>query len=112
MAASGIGNAVFAVSIRSALMRAAPPDRRGTVMAVRFSLAQAAQVLGLGLGALAVAALGARWDFALVAAGLGAVALVWSVQRRLLPAAGAIAEAGRTSGGGANGEADQGPFWA
>jgi membrane protein implicated in regulation of membrane protease activity len=62
-------------------MRAAPPDLRGTVMAVRFSLAQAA-VLGLGLGAVAVAAVGARWDFALVAAGLGAVTLVWSVYRR------------------------------
>jgi hypothetical protein len=117
MAASGIGNAVFAVSIRSALMRAAPPDVRGTVMADRFSLAQAAQVLGLGLGAVAVAAVGARWDFALMGAGLGAVALVavalvWSVYRRQLPPTGLSAErAGRTSGGGANGEADQGPFW-
>ena len=113
MAASGIGNAVFAVSVRSALMRAAPPDVRGTVMAVRFSLTQAAQVLGLGLGALAVAGVGARWDFALVAAGLGAVALVWSVYRRQPPPAGPVAEAEeRTSGGGGNGEADQGPVWA
>jgi predicted MFS family arabinose efflux permease len=113
MAASGIGNALFAVSIRSALMRAAPPDRRGTVMAVRFSLAQAAQVLGLGLGALAVAGVGARWDFAVVGAGLGAVALVWSVHRRQQPQTGPTTEAaGRRSGGGGNGEPDQGPFWA
>jgi MFS family permease len=112
MAASGTGNAVFAVSIRSALMRAAPPHVRGTVMAVRFSLTQAAQVLGLGLGALVVAAAGARWDFVLVAAGLGAVALVWSVYRRRLPVAGEVTEAGRISGGGGNGEADQGAFWA
>ena len=82
-------------------------------MAVRFSLTQAAQVLGLGLGALAVAGVGARWDFALVAAGLGAVALVWSVYRRQPPPAGPLAEAEeRTSGGGGNGEADQGPVWA
>ena len=64
---SGVGNAGFAVTNLSALMRAATEENRGTVMAARVAATQAGSVIGLGVGALVTSVSGAGSTF-LVAA--------------------------------------------
>ncbi|MDQ6772081.1 MAG: MFS transporter [Candidatus Dormibacteraeota bacterium] len=78
-ALSGIGNAVYSVTNISALMQVANTANRGTVMASRFTITQATKALGLGAGAAVTAALGPRSSFALIAAGLLAVGVAFSL---------------------------------
>lgn len=77
---TGVGNAVYAVTNRSALMRRAEPREQGTVMAARYTLSQAAQILGLGGGALSATIIGPRATFVATGVGLLVVALAFSVQ--------------------------------
>jgi MFS family permease len=83
VAVSGAGNSVYAVANRSALMRAADGGRLGAVMTARFTIGQAAQVLGLGSGALIVSGVGPRWGFAMVGLGLAVLAALYGVHRAL-----------------------------
>src|SRR5439155_21457865 len=66
---SGVGNAGYAVTNLSALMRAATDRNRGTVMAARLAATQLGSVVGLGLGAAVTTLAGPKTTF-LVAAGL------------------------------------------
>jgi MFS family permease len=80
---TGAGNAVYAVTNRSALMHAAGEQRQGTVMTARFTIGQTAQLIGLGCGALMIGVLGPRWGFALVGIGLAVVAGLYGVLRKI-----------------------------
>ncbi len=60
-------------------MQVANTANRGTVMASRFTITQATKALGLGAGAAVTAALGPRSSFALIAAGLLAVGVAFSL---------------------------------
>jgi predicted MFS family arabinose efflux permease len=74
---TGVGNAVYAVTNRSALMRRAEPREQGSVMAARYTLGQAAQIIGLGAGALCATLIGAQPTFVATGAGLLVVALAF-----------------------------------
>jgi predicted MFS family arabinose efflux permease len=64
LALAGFGNAIYAATNSAALLQAADDLRRGTVMAVRFTLTQVARAAGLGLGAFVAGWLGAHHAFA------------------------------------------------
>jgi hypothetical protein len=81
IAVTGFGNSVYSVTNRSALMRAADSGKQGTVLTARFSIAQGSQVLGLGAGALLVAAVGPRLGFAVVGLGLTCLAALYALHR-------------------------------
>ncbi|MBO0707608.1 MAG: MFS transporter [Candidatus Dormibacteraeota bacterium] len=91
-AVTGVANAVYSVQSRTALMRRAPDDEQGSVMATRYSIAQVSQIIGFGLGALVAAAATARGAFLLVGAGMLAFAVLLTLElRRRQHAAGAVA---------------------
>jgi hypothetical protein len=93
LALSGLASAVYSVSNTSALMDAASSANRGTVMSARFTVTQAGKAVGLGVGGLVTAWLGARTSFAAFGLGLAAVAVAYTVfvfnQRRAASATGA-----------------------
>jgi predicted MFS family arabinose efflux permease len=68
LALAGFGNAIYAATNSAALLQAADDLRRGTVMAVRFTMTQIARAVGLGLGALVAGWLGAHHAFAVFGA--------------------------------------------
>jgi putative nucleotidyltransferase with HDIG domain len=49
---ASMGNPIYAVANQTALMEAADPSRRGSVMATRFGLVQTASVVGVAVGGL------------------------------------------------------------
>jgi len=49
---ASMGNPIYAVANQTALMEAADPSRRGSVMATRFGLVQTASVIGVAVGGL------------------------------------------------------------
>jgi MFS family permease len=57
---ASIGNPVYAVANQTALMEAADPSNRGTVMATRFGLVQTASIVGAAAGGLITSAFGAN----------------------------------------------------
>lgn len=69
-AVTGVANATYAVRGRTALMQRAPENERGSVMSTRYSIAQASQIIGLGLGALVAAVASPQAAFVLVGAGM------------------------------------------
>ena len=49
---ASMGNPIYAVANQTALMEAADPSRRGSLMATRFGLVQTASVIGVAVGGL------------------------------------------------------------
>jgi MFS family permease len=49
---ASIGNPIYTVANQTALIEAADPTNRGSVMATRFGLAQTAGIVGLSVGGL------------------------------------------------------------
>ena len=93
-AATGVANAIYAVRNRTALMRRASKEEQGSIMSTRYSIAQAAQIVGLGVGALVGAVASPRGAFALV--GVGMLALAGAVilgRRRRRRDVGAVGQA-------------------
>lgn len=78
-ALSGVGNALFGVGNNSMLMRVADADNRGTVMGARYTLGQASKAVGLGVGAAVTSSLGPHHAYAIMGAGLLAIAAACSV---------------------------------
>jgi len=74
---TGVANAVYAVANASSVMRAAERSNRGTLLTARFALSQAALLVGVALGAIAVALTGPRWTFAAAAAGMGLLGIAY-----------------------------------
>jgi hypothetical protein len=84
IALSGAGNAVYAVMNQTALLEAASDSgAHGTVMAARFAINQSGKALGLASGAAVTAIAGARGGFAVIGAGLLAVAAVYTLHHLL-----------------------------
>ncbi|MGH7911421.1 MAG: MFS transporter, partial [Candidatus Dormibacteraceae bacterium] len=88
---TGVANAIYSVRNRTVLMQAAGEDEQGSVMSTRYSIAQASQIVGLGLGALVAAVATPRGAFLVVGAGLllvaGAFMLHFRRRRRVVDAA-------------------------
>jgi hypothetical protein len=79
IALSGAGNAVYAVINQTGLLEAAGDSgAHGTVMGARFAVNQVGKALGLASGAAVTAFAGARGGFAVVGAGLLAVAAIYT----------------------------------
>jgi hypothetical protein len=73
-------------------MQRAPEDEQGSIMATRYSIAQASQIFGLGVGALVAAAATARGAFVLVGAGMLVFAGLLTLDLRRRPSTGAVAQ--------------------
>ncbi len=90
-AVTGVANVTYSVHGRTALMRRAPNDEQGSIMATRYSIAQASQILGLGVGALVAAIATARGAFVLVGAGMLVFAGLFTLGLRRRPSTGVVA---------------------
>ena len=71
---ASIGNPIYAVANQTALLEAADPSNRGSVMAIRFGLVQTATIAGAAVGGLILSSFGAVGPF--VAYGVLGVGLV------------------------------------
>ena len=89
---TGVANVTYSVHGRTALMQRAPEGEQGSVMSTRYSIAQANQILGLGVGALVAAVATARGAFVLVGAGMLVFAALLTLDLRRRPSAGAVAQ--------------------
>lgn len=89
---TGVANVTYSVYGRTALMQRAPHDEQGSVMATRYSIAQATQIIGLGVGALVAAATTARGAFVLVGAGMLVFAALLTIDLRRRPSGGVVAQ--------------------
>ena len=79
---TGVANVTYSVHGRTALMQRAPEGEQGSVMSTRYSIAQANQILGLGVGALVAAVATARGAFVLVGHGTPAFAALLTLDLR------------------------------
>ena len=72
---ASVGNPVYTVANQTALIEAADPSNRGTVMATRFGLAQTAGIIGLSVGGLITKFWGPQMAFLILGVGLVILAL-------------------------------------
>jgi predicted MFS family arabinose efflux permease len=67
---ASIGNPIYTVANQTALIEAADPSNRGTVMASRFGVVQTAMIAGTAAGGLITGAFGALAAYGVLAIGL------------------------------------------
>ena len=72
---ASMGNPIYAVANQTALIEAADPSRRGSVMATRFGLVQTASVVGAAVGGLITNQLSPAAAYGVLGVGLVMVAL-------------------------------------
>ncbi|MDQ6898317.1 MAG: MFS transporter [Candidatus Dormibacteraeota bacterium] len=86
---TGMANALYAVANASSIMRAADSVNRGTLLTARFVIAQAALLVGVAVGAVAVTLAGPHWTFAATATGMALLGVTYIRMLRRSPPAGA-----------------------
>jgi putative nucleotidyltransferase with HDIG domain len=67
---ASVGNPIYAVANQTALVEAADPSNRGSVMATRFGLVQTASVVGIAVGGLITKAYGPLMAYGVLGIGL------------------------------------------
>jgi predicted MFS family arabinose efflux permease len=72
---ASVGNPVYAVANQTALVEAADPSTRGSVMATRFGLAQTAGIVGMAVGGVITKQVNAEAAYFLLGVGLVLLAL-------------------------------------
>jgi predicted MFS family arabinose efflux permease len=72
---ASIGNPIYAVANQTAILEAADPANRGTVMATRFGLVQTASIVGTAVGGLITKEYGALAAYGVLGVGLLLLAL-------------------------------------
>jgi len=72
---ASVGNPIYTVANQTALIEAADPSNRGTVMATRFGLAQTAGIIGMAVGGLITSYAGPHRAFGVLGLGLVMLAL-------------------------------------
>jgi putative nucleotidyltransferase with HDIG domain len=72
---ASIGNPIYAVANQTAILEAADPANRGTVMATRFGLVQTASIVGTAVGGLIAKEYGALAAYGVLGVGLLLLAL-------------------------------------
>jgi len=72
---ASIGNPIYAVANQTAILEAADPANRGTVMATRFGLVQTASIVGTAAGGLITKEYGALAAYGVLGVGLLLLAL-------------------------------------
>jgi MFS family permease len=72
---ASIGNPIYAVANQTAVLEAADPANRGTVMATRFGLVQTASIVGTAVGGLITKEYGALAAYGVLGVGLLLLAL-------------------------------------
>jgi putative nucleotidyltransferase with HDIG domain len=72
---ASIGNPIYAVANQTAIVEAADPTSRASVMATRFGMAQTAGVIGIAVGGLITRFNGAQSAYAVLGVGLVLLAL-------------------------------------
>lgn len=68
--AASIGNPIYAVANQTALLEAADPSNRGTVMATRFGLVQTASIVGTAAGGVITSAFGPLAAYGVLGVGI------------------------------------------
>jgi putative nucleotidyltransferase with HDIG domain len=72
---ASIGNPIYAVANQTAILEAADPSNRGTIMATRFGLVQTATVIGAAAGGLITAAYSPLFAYGVLGVGLVLLAM-------------------------------------
>jgi putative nucleotidyltransferase with HDIG domain len=72
---ASIGNPIYAVANQTAILEAADPSNRGSVMATRFGLVQTATVIGAAAGGLITAAYSPLFAYGVLGVGLVLLAM-------------------------------------
>ncbi len=72
---ASIGNPIYQVANQTALLEAADPGSRGSVMATRFGLVQTASIIGIGVGGLVTKAYGPFAAYGVLGIGLVLLAM-------------------------------------
>jgi putative nucleotidyltransferase with HDIG domain len=72
---ASIGNPIYAVANQTAILEAADPSNRGTIMATRFGLVQTATVIGAAAGGLITAASSPLFAYGVLGVGLVLLAM-------------------------------------
>lgn len=72
---ASVGNPIYTVGNQTALVEAADPANRGTVMATRFGLVQTASVFGTAVGGILTKQAGAQFVYGVLGVGLILLAL-------------------------------------
>jgi MFS family permease len=72
---ASIGNPIYAVANQTALIEAAEPAIRGSVMATRFGIVQTSTVIGIGVGGILTAQFHASGAYLVLGVGLVILAL-------------------------------------
>lgn len=72
---ASIGNPIYTVANQTALIEAADPSNRGSVMATRYGLVQTAAVVGMAAGGLITSAFGPLATYGVIGIGLVLLAL-------------------------------------
>jgi putative nucleotidyltransferase with HDIG domain len=72
---ASIGNPIYAVANQTAILEAADPSNRGSVMATRFGLVQTASIIGAAAGGLITKASGPLAAYGVIGVGLVLLAL-------------------------------------
>ncbi|HXD80681.1 MAG TPA: MFS transporter [Candidatus Acidoferrum sp.] len=72
---ASIGNPIYAVANQTAILEAADPSNRGSVMATRFGLTQTATVIGAAAGGLITAAYSPLFAYGVLGVGLVLLAM-------------------------------------
>jgi MFS family permease len=67
---ASIGNPIYAVGNQTAVLEAADPSNRGSVMSTRFGLVQTASILGLAVGGLVTKQFGPLAAYGVIGVGL------------------------------------------
>jgi MFS family permease len=67
---ASIGNPIYAVANQTAMMEAADPSNRGSVMATRFGLVQTASIVGIAVGGLITKSYGPLMAYVVLGIGL------------------------------------------
>jgi MFS family permease len=72
---ASIGNPIYAVANQTAIVEAADPSNRGTLMATRFGLVQTASIIGTAVGGVITQQYGALAAFGVLGVGLVLLAM-------------------------------------
>jgi predicted MFS family arabinose efflux permease len=72
---ASIGNPIYAVANQTAVLQAADPSNRGSVMATRFGLVQTASIVGTAAGGLITQQYGALAAYGVIGVGLVLLAM-------------------------------------
>lgn len=88
---ASVGNPIYAVANQTAVLEAAAPSNRGSLLATRFGLVQTASIVGMAVGGVVTEQYGAAAAYGVMGAGLVVLGFIaFAARRRTIKAGGAL----------------------